>query len=523
MALPMRNVRFIFQICRRYGVSSANAVRVRFAPSPTGMMHLGGLRTALFNYLFAKSNNGSFLLRIEDTDLTRKVPGAVEKLEDILDWAGLTPDESPNKGGQYGPYIQSERLSLYHDNVNTLLESGHCYRCFCTEKRLSLMKKDAIARQENRKYDNRCRNMTEQEMEEKIAQKVPYVIRFKYEPMREPWTDLVYGLMVENVDSEESYREGDFVVIKSDGYPTYHFANVVDDHHMRISHVLRGAEWSISTPKHLQMYKAFGWEPPLYAHLPLILNQDGTKLSKRQGDIHVEHFKDQGLEPDALLNYLTTVNKGFKGPTDGKTLKELVAMFSLELVNRHSSRLQPEKLPPLNRLHLQRQFSGQQRQNIVDRTRDIIESYFKHRLTDKHILTDHYLESIINWAIAHRISRLEELTESMIEFIWVRPSKDKILTLAKKDTSCEKVINGVKSCLDAVETFTDEAIKNVLKNFCKSQNLKTVHLMKILRSALSESEEGPHVSEMMEILGRQETNKRLDMALEVLKTSKQSR
>ncbi|XP_052215415.1 probable glutamate--tRNA ligase, mitochondrial isoform X2 [Dreissena polymorpha] len=434
MALPMRNVRFIFQFCRRYGVSSANAVRVRFAPSPTGMMHLGGLRTALFNYLFAKSNNGSFLLRIEDTDLTRKVPGAVEKLEDILDWAGLTPDESPNKGGQYGPYIQSERLSLYHDNVNTLLESGHCYRCFCTEKRLSLMKKDAIARQENRKYDNRCRNMTEQEMEKKIAQKVPYVIRFKYEPMREPWTDLVYGLMVENVDSEESYREGDFVVIKSDGYPTYHFANVVDDHHMRISHVLRGAEWSISTPKHLQMYKAFGWEPPLYAHLPLILNQDGTKLSKRQGDIHVEHFKDQGLEPDALLNYLTTVNKGFKGPTDGKTLKELVVMFSLELVNRHSSRLQPEKLPPLNRLHLQRQFSGQQRQNIVDQTRDIIESYFKHRLTDKHILTDHYLESIINWAI-----------------------------------------------------------------------------------------EGPHVSEMMEILGRQETNKRLDMALEVLKTSKQSR
>ncbi|WAR28156.1 SYEM-like protein [Mya arenaria] len=284
MALPMMKRK------TNYGVSVDRMVRVRFAPSPTGMMHLGGLRTALFNYLFAKSNNGKFLLRIEDTDMTRKVDGATEKIEDVLNWAGL-----------------SRRIQLYQDSVEKLLNSGHCYHCFCTEKRLALLKKEAIRRQETPKYDNKCRDLTQQQVQDKLDKKVPYVTRFKYEAITEPWTDLVYGEIMDS--STEEAREGDFVVIKSDGFPTYHFANVVDDHHMQISHVLRGMEWSVSTPKHLQMYSA-----------------DGTKLSKRQGDIHVESFKNQGIEPDALLNYLTTVNRGFSGPTDGKTLQELVQM-----------------------------------------------------------------------------------------------------------------------------------------------------------------------------------------------------
>lgn len=273
--------------------SSSELVRVRFAPSPTGHLHLGGFRTALYNYLWAKSHGhdrGRFILRIEDTDQTRLVPGAAEKLERILEWTGLVPDESPLKGGDFGPYVQSQRLHLYSEAVERMLESGHAYRCFCTERRLELMKRESTRLRVNHKYDRRCLTLSESEIQEKLSQGIPHTVRLKIRPFPESFSDLIYGDVSFNVFE----LEGDPIILKSDGFPTYHLANVVDDHWMNITHVLRGVEWQISTPKHILLYEALGWNPPKFAHLPLIVNSDGTKMSKRQNDIQVEHYKDQG-------------------------------------------------------------------------------------------------------------------------------------------------------------------------------------------------------------------------------------
>ncbi|PNF34521.1 hypothetical protein B7P43_G10725 [Cryptotermes secundus] len=225
-------------------------VRVRFAPSPTGHLHLGGLRTAFYNYLFAKSHGGKFILRIEDTDQSRIVPDAVDKFENDLEWVGIVPDESPSVGGPYGPYKQSERLSLYRNQVKSILEKGEGYYCFCTDRRLDLLRREALRARQVPRYDNRCRHLSEEEVKERLDRGDNYCIRFKLMSDEEAFEDLVYGRISYNV----ALNEGDPVIIKSDGYPTYHFANVVDDHFMKISHVLRGVEWQISTSKHILLY-----------------------------------------------------------------------------------------------------------------------------------------------------------------------------------------------------------------------------------------------------------------------------
>nr|KAF6354735.1 glutamyl-tRNA synthetase 2, mitochondrial [Myotis myotis] len=263
------------------GTGSGAAVRVRFAPSPTGFLHLGGLRTALYNYLFAKKHGGSFILRLEDTDQTRLVPGAADNIEHMLEWAGIPPDESPHRGGPRGPYLQSQRLELYAQATEALLKTGAAYPCFCSSQRLELLKKEALRSRQIPRYDNRCRNLSQRQVAEKLAKDPKPAIRFRLEEEAPAFQDLVYGWNRHEVASVE----GDPVILKSDGFPTYHLACVVDDHHMGISHVLRGSEWLVSTAKHLLLYQALGWPPPRFAHLPLLLNRDGSKLSKRQGDI----------------------------------------------------------------------------------------------------------------------------------------------------------------------------------------------------------------------------------------------
>jgi len=241
------------KVFRRYFCISPNlhSVRVRFAPSPTGYIHLGGLRTALYNFMFAKSHKGKFILRIEDTDQKRLVPGAAEQLERDLQWMGLTPDESPMKGGGYGPYSQSERLPIYKHFVEQLEADGHAYPCFCTNKRLELVKKQAVRDGIIPKYDNRCRHLPTAVVEEKKRQGIPYCIRFKLSSLDDGPTDMIYG----DVDCSSVLHEGDPVIMKQDRFPTYHLANVVDDHLMQITHVMRGTEWLVSTPKHILLYK----------------------------------------------------------------------------------------------------------------------------------------------------------------------------------------------------------------------------------------------------------------------------
>ncbi|XP_060570345.1 probable glutamate--tRNA ligase, mitochondrial [Ruditapes philippinarum] len=450
------------------------------------------------------------------SELTRKVPKAVEKLEDVLQWTGIVPDESPTVGGSYGPYLQSERRSLYEKSVDALLKSGHCYHCFCTERRLEMLRKDAAKRGEPPRYDNKCRYLTEEEVNENLEQNIQSVIRFKYEPLESAWTDLVYGLMHEKSVGES--LEGDFIVMKTDGFPTYHFANVVDDHYMKISHVLRGEEWTISTPKHLQMYKAFGWEPPAYAHLPLIVNSDGTKLSKRQGDITVEYFREQNYDPNAILNYLSTVSGAFKDSTEGKTLGEMISMFSLDNVTSHPARLQPEKLKPLNGHHLRRQFHGDQKQQVVNKTQEMVQKHYMERVANSHVLDLRYIEHILTWALVSRISHLEDLLSNSLNFIWVFPDQEKVKNALFKDKNSETMIKGTIDKLNIVHTFKEAPLKETLMCFCKEQSFKTKHYMTALRNCLSEQKVGPPVAEMMEMLGKQETLKRLQSACDSLNT-----
>ncbi|XP_019505355.1 PREDICTED: probable glutamate--tRNA ligase, mitochondrial [Hipposideros armiger] len=284
-------------------------VRVRFAPSPTGFLHLGGLRTALYNYIFAKKHGGTFILRLEDTDQTRLVPGAAENIEDMLEWAGIPPDESPRRGGPAGPYLQSQRLELYAQAADALVRTGAAYPCFCSPQRLELLKKEALRNRQTPRYDNRCRNLSQRQVAQKLASDPKPAIRFRLDEEAPAFQDLVYGWNRHEVASVE----GDPVVLKSDGFPTYHLACVVDDHHMGVSHVLRGSEWLVSTAKHLLLYRALGWPPPRFAHLPLLVNADGSKLSKRQGDLFLERFAAAGFLPDALLDMITNCGSGFAG------------------------------------------------------------------------------------------------------------------------------------------------------------------------------------------------------------------
>ncbi|KAI0554955.1 hypothetical protein F4679DRAFT_579299 [Xylaria curta] len=272
--------------------------RTRFAPSPTGYVHIGSLRTALFNYLLAKATGGQFLLRLEDTDQKRLVSDAEEKLYEDLKWAGLNWDEGPDIGGPYGPYKQSSRLQTYKKHANQLLENGQAYRCFCTPEELDTMKKLALDESRDPVYNKTCSHISAEESDQRAANREEHCIRFKSDSKAPPVQDLVYGTYKSPVPLD------DFIIIKRDGFPTYHFANVVDDHLMKITHVIRGAEWLISTPRHVALYNAFGWEHPQFAHVGLLVDQNKQKLSKRFGSFNLSSWKEKGILPIALLNYV---------------------------------------------------------------------------------------------------------------------------------------------------------------------------------------------------------------------------
>ncbi|VDM79615.1 unnamed protein product, partial [Strongylus vulgaris] len=290
----------IWLLSRRF-LCSAKQVRVRFAPSPTGHLHLGGLRTALYNYLFARHHKGSFILRIEDTDKARLVPGSAEEIERVLTHYGLNYDEGPSKGGAFGPYVQSERLSLYKDAVDQLIDAGHAYRCFCSEERLSLLRKDAVRRNAVPKYDMKCRSVSKNESKARAANGELFVVRFILDRQDVSFEDEIFGSIEQNID------ESDMVLLKSDGFPTYHLANIVDDRFMQISHVIRGMEWLSSTGKHVLLYRAFGWQNPKFLHIPLITRDSKKKLSKRDKDAFVDFYeRDLGALPEAVLNLLAS-------------------------------------------------------------------------------------------------------------------------------------------------------------------------------------------------------------------------
>ncbi|XP_019634840.1 PREDICTED: probable glutamate--tRNA ligase, mitochondrial [Branchiostoma belcheri] len=502
------------QLCCSHVLQSSPDVRVRFAPSPTGMLHLGGLRTALYNFLFTKAHNGSFILRIEDTDRTRLVPGSEESLEEMLKWAGLEPDEGPTKSGKYGPYRQSERVHIYKEKAHELIERGAAYHCFCTPHRLELLRKEAARRKEVPRYDNRCRQLSQEECRRRLEDGIPHVIRFKLEDKAQPFTDLVFGVTRHDVAS----IEGDPVILKGDGFPTYHLANVVDDHLMQISHVLRGQEWLISTGKHLMLYRAFGWTPPQFAHLPLLVNKDGTKLSKRQGDIFANHFREKGYLPQAVLNFITFCGAGFQDNKQVRTLEDMVAEFSLARVVEHPARLDWDRLQEFQREHLTRMFRTHdgQTQTIWSLRECIVQQYGK-RFSDISVLPDEYILKVLETRMGH-FTLLSDLVSADFQYLWDQPDIT-AQELVMISSHASPILRTVQNALQDMSTdqFTLEGVGPKLRDVSKAhQAVKYSTLMKMLRFVLSGRQVGPSVAEMMTTLGQQETLKRLNNALSLL-------
>lgn len=492
--------------------SSVRNVRVRFAPSPTGQLHIGGFRTALYNYLFAKSKGGKFILRIEDTDQTRVVPGAQEKLIDLLDWAGIIPDESPFHRGDHGPYVQSQRLDLYREAVSTLIKNGKAYRCFCSERRLDILRKEAARTKSTNKYDGRCRNLDDQEVQKRIEEGQSFTVRLKVEDEDcakfKIFNDAIFG----EVKHGALEAEGDPIIFKSDGFPVYHLANVVDDHHMGITHVFRGVEWQVSTPKHLMLYNAFGWQPPVIGHLPLVMNADGTKLSKRQGDVHLEEYKANGYYPEAVINFITLCGGGFHDRdvlNDIKALstQQLVERFDYELMKTNSTRLDFERLNFLNQQVIQNKLNDpQSAQELVDEVKIYLKEFTSrkpHEFTDDATIMKH-----LQW-LGPRIHRLSELTTPNYAFLWAGTTE--------YPQNVPWAIQMIQSAMEAFDhvgsDFSAEAISQCVKDLAAENQLKAPEVMRFYRSILSGLKQGPPIGEMIHHLGHEETQKRLRSAL----------
>jgi glutamyl-tRNA synthetase len=466
-------------------------IRVRFAPSPTGYLHIGGLRTALYDYLYARHTGGKCILRIEDTDQNREVAGAAESLVNTLHNLGIEFDESPMVGGNYAPYTQSERLALYHEHANMLLEKGHAYRCFCSPETLSQMRDAQQARGEFVKYDRRCLALSEAQIAEHLAKGTPHVIRLKMpDNHRFAFDDVVRG----HVEMDASQSD-DQVLIKSDGFPTYHLAATVDDHYMRISHVIRGEEWLSSTPKHIWLYQCFGWQTPKWVHLPLILNADRSKLSKRMNDVSVESYLEKGYLPEALLNFVALLGWHSADDREIYNLEELADAFSLDRVNKAGAIFDLSKLDWMNGHYLR----SLPLRSIAERAR----KYFTNLpLRDE----EQYLAIIM--AARERCNLLPEMADYAQMFITPKDPDPAELDLLKDEAS-QQVLAWYIAHLPGIDLSEADQVNQLTKNGIAELGIKGKAFYTPLRLALIGQSHGPDLPSTFAILGMEESLKRL--------------
>ncbi len=486
-------------------------VRVRFAPSPTGFLHLGGLRTALYNFLYAKRHGGKFILRIEDTDQTRVVPGGLENILKTLKWAGLTWDD--------GPYIQSERLKLYKEYAAKLVEKGSAYYCFCSSEHLEEMRKKQMAAKQPSMYNGNCRELTSAFREQAREKGTPHVIRLRVPRDGET-------VVREVIHGEVRFANkliDDAVLLKSDGFPTYHLANVVDDHLMEITHVIRGDEWLPSTPKHVLLYRAFGWQEPAFAHLPLLLNPDRSKLSKRTGDVAVEEYIAKGYLPEALINFVALLGWNPRADQEMYTIQELTDTFALERVNTTGAVVNFEKLRWLNSEYIRRM-------PLADLVRALVpwmkeagqieeakpDQFFATGLGEE--VSWSYLEGVVSLA-RDRLSVLGEIKD-LTEYFFVRmPTYEATLLKWKKMTKEDVVthLERVRSFfagLDAAE-WRVERIEPLLKEIIAVEELGVGETLWPLRVALTGREASPGPFEVAGALGKTLVMERIESALEL--------
>lgn len=493
-------------------------VRTRFAPSPTGYLHVGGARTALYAYLFAKKHGGAFLLRIEDTDQKRFVEGAMESLIKSLKWLGLEWDEGPDCGGPHGPYIQSARTEKYLKAVNELLEKGSAYHCFCTQEELDEMRKRQEARHEAPMYNRKCLSLTKEEIESKIASQSPYVIRQKI-----PQGMLIVDDLIRGKVRFDSKTIDDQVLIKSDGFPTYHLANVVDDHDMEITHVIRGEEWLPSTPKHIWLYEAFGWSPPQYAHLSLLLNADKTKLSKRQGDVAVEEYIQKGYLQEAIINFIAFLGwhpgKGIEQEIYG--INELIQTFSLENVHKSGAIFNLEKLDWYNWQWRRRKFLETVNSDPSKRTPLLMKEvtpYLDPSIINSGNVSDTNSQSLLARSlktVEEKILQDPKPINDYIKFYFASPTFKPEIVYSEKmkvtPESLKQVLPAVITALSEIseENWNEEQIKLALIGVVAGLNLKNGQVFWPIRAILTGEQFSPGVFEVIWALGRNETLARL--------------
>lgn len=481
-------------------------MRTRFAPSPTGSLHVGGLRTALYSWLLAKQSDGKFFLRIEDTDQAREVAGAVDVILKGLQWAGISPDEGvvmkdgvPGEDGNYGPYFQSKRLSLYKEYADQLINGGHAYHCFCTPERLEKMRADQTARHVAPMYDRHCAKLTPDEVKAKIAAGEKHVIRMKV-PHDETITfdDDVRGqvsFMGKTIDDQ--------VLMKSDGFPTYHLAHVVDDHLMETDIVIRGEEWLSSLPKHLLLFRQLGWKAPRYAHVPLLLNKDKSKLSKRQNSVSVEEYIEKGYLPEAMLNFLAMLGWNAGTTQELFTLQELIEQFSLERVQKAGAIFDLEKLDWLQGQWMRKLTAKE----FATRILPLVVTHHPEAASDK----DFEKKAAL---IQERITFFKESSD-MLGFFYAEPTVAMDLIASKKQkieaADVPRYIKILIDILDPIDTkdWTVETLEKVIRASVEKEGLKLGQLLWPLRAILTGREYSPGAFEVAEVLGKEETMKRL--------------
>jgi nondiscriminating glutamyl-tRNA synthetase len=460
------------------------AAKVRFAPSPTGHLHVGGLRTALFNYLYAKKVDGKIVLRIEDTDQSRKVENAVENLISTFDALQINFDEGPTQGGDCGPYFQSERISIYNEHIKLLLDSGDAYPCFCPVEKLEETRKKQSEAKQTIKYDRYCLKLNLKEAQKRMETE-PHVIRLKVPSVEEV---VFYDVVRERV-AIRCEELDDQVLIKSDGFPTYHFANVVDDHLMEITHVLRGEEWLPSTPKHVLLYQFFNWKQPKFIHLPLLLNPDKSKLSKRQGDVAVEDYLNKGFLAETLINFVALLGWHPKNEQEIFSLSKLEKEFSVKRINKSGAVFDIEKLKWMNSQYLK---------NLpIETIMNYAAPVFKSAGLET---TDIRKFKAVVENARKRADTIHEMIEHSTPFYSELKFSDEDKNLLQNEPS-QKVLNYFSDKLSSESNWTDAEIKSLVNEVGEMTCVKGKDLYAPLRLALFGDSHGPDIPLLIDIMG----------------------
>ncbi len=492
-------------------MDSSRPVRTRYAPSPTGPQHIGGIRSALFAWLYARRHGGKFILRIEDTDQKRSVPGSVEMIVDAFDWLGIDIDEGPRQGGSYGPYVQSQRLELYQSWARWLVANGHAYKCFASADELAEMRAAGTG------YDRRYRDLPPRDAATLEAQGKPYVIRFKMPRSGETaGEDIIRGrVRFQNANLQDA------VLLKSDGFPTYHLAHIVDDYHMEISHITRAVEWLPSFPLHLRIWDAFGWEKPQFAHLPVLLNPNGKgKLSKRKAQfvdpsgtsvpVLINEFIEAGYLPEAVLNFLTNIGWNYGDNEEVFSTEQAIARFDLKAVNPANSAYPIKKLDWLNS------------QKIQAATPDYLAGRLRPILKAAGYAVDESILQQVTPLLQVRLKNLHDVLPMAGFFFadWAafKAPAAEILVQRKMDAAATvKVLGAAIPILERLPGFEAASLHEALAAYAKASGFKNGQVFGSLRAAVSGQKVSPPTFETMEILGKAESLRRIRLALEVLR------